>query len=110
MLSTVRKLTIGIAENLFSIELDALIEGMLAVVFTPNLVNLKYNKINIIDLIAISEKNNATMIVSIFIEIILLQITYGALCGGRSVILAAGPQKVVSWVKALFLDQISKRP
>ena len=102
MFSTVRKLTIGIVENLFSIELDALIEGMLAIVFTPNLVNLKYNKINIIDLIAISEKNNATMIVSIFIEIILLQITFRALCSGRSEFLAAGPQKAVSVLNFVF--------
>ena len=36
--------------------------------------------------------------------------TDGALCSGRSVILAAGLQKAVPGLKFVFLDQISSRP
>jgi len=56
---------------------------------------------------------NSTIIITPFATVIIFlafRTTYRALCSGRSVILAAGPQKAVPGVKVRFLDQISKRP
>ena len=47
-------------------------------------------------------------VVFLFVGSVRLQVTYGALCSGRSVIRKAGLPKLLLEVKFVCLDQISK--